>query len=218
MWCDMQKSIYGEFKAQIIEKKSKFIAIASGVNSQEQAKEFIDTQRKIYYDARHVVYAYILKDGIKKYSDDKEPSKTAGIPILKVLEYGNFFYSIIVVVRYFGGILLGEGGLIRAYSGAAKKVLEKAIVLENKFYEKIVINFGYDNLNKINYELEKNNCFISQRIFDSKIKLVFYVPKENADKILNELIKISNAKLTVESRTKVFGTVANKKFINCGEY
>ena len=130
----MFKTIYSENEEVVTEKKSKFIAKVRMIKTEGEAREFISQQRKIYYDARHIVYAYILTDKVKKYSDDGEPSLTAGVPILKILEHGNFFYTIVVVIRYFGGILLGVGGLCRAYSLAAQKVLNQAIILENEEY------------------------------------------------------------------------------------
>ena len=220
----MSKSIYGEYKAEIIEKKSKFIAIAKNISSEEDAKKFISAQRKIYYDARHVVYAYILSSNEKKYSDDGEPSKTAGLPILKILEHEKLVYSLILVIRYFGGILLGTGGLARAYSCVAKKVLSdnKIKIIENQMHEKIILNVKYDYIDKINRELEKNNCFILKRLYDSDIKIIFCVLEKDANKILNILAQFNNSCI-VQSRDKVFGAVVDikdkkdKKFVCYGE-
>lgn len=213
----MFKSIYGEYETQIIEKKSKFIAFTRNIKSESEAKKIILAQKKIHYNARHVVYAYILSGNKKKYSDDGEPPATAGIPILKTLEYDNFFYTIIIVIRYFGGILLGTGGLIHAYSAVSKKVLEKATVLENEFYYRITVCFEYENLSKINHVLIKNNCFSEKIIYDANIKIIFYVKENLCNKILNSLIETTKEKIFLEEKTKVLGTVYNKKFICCGD-
>ena len=213
----MSKTIYGQAQSEIIVKKSRFIAIAKGIKTEDEAREFIMDLRKKYYDARHVAFAYILSDEQKKYSDDGEPSKTAGIPILKNLEYGNFFYTLVAVVRYFGGILLGTGGLTHAYCDAAKKVLDNALVIENDLYERVEICIGYENLNKVNYELAKNNCFISEIDYDLDVKIIFYAKSEISKCVLDALVKITNGRLILKSAKKIFGSIVNKKFISYGD-
>ena len=111
---------------EITEKKSRFIAYLAYVTTEEDAQNFVSQIKKKHYDARHNVYAYILNSGGKKYSDDGEPSKTAGYPILEMLENEGVTDVVCVVTRYFGGTLLGTGGLIRAYTKSAKDCLEKA--------------------------------------------------------------------------------------------
>ncbi len=104
---------------EYVEKKSRFIAAVSPVTSEDEARAFIAGVRKQHYDARHNVWAYVLRDGAKRYSDDGEPQGTAGIPVLSVLEQNGLENSVCVVTRYFGGILLGAGGLVRAYTHTA---------------------------------------------------------------------------------------------------
>ncbi len=116
------KTIYENGEGEVIEKKSRFIAIAAPVQSEEEATAFVESIRKKYWDARHHCYAYILgeKKEIRRMSDDGEPTGTAGKPILDLIEGGDLTNTIIVVTRYFGGTLLGTGGLARAYSSAAR--------------------------------------------------------------------------------------------------
>ena len=130
---DEIKTITENVVTEITEKKSKFIANLCYVNNINQAEEQLNIIRKKYHDARHNCYAYIIKDEtlIKKASDDGEPSGTAGSPILNVLEKNNLCNVLAIVTRYFGGILLGAGGLVRAYTEAATKVIESSNVSSN---------------------------------------------------------------------------------------
>lgn len=212
----MFKTIYGEYASEIVEKKSKFIGKVKAIGTELEAKEYINVQRKIYYDARHIVYGYILGKEEKRYSDDGEPSLTAGVPILKILEHGNFFYTIVIVVRYFGGILLGTGGLSRAYSLAAQKVLEQAIILENEEYERVAINFRYEFFSKINNELRKNNCYVEEIIYDTEVRVIFLVRENFYDNILEKIGEILGKKIFTE-KVKVIGTIYDKKFISYGD-
>ena len=107
-------SVANTATAEIVEKKSRFISNICHVESENEATEFIDKIKKQHYSARHNVYAYILKNGTKKYTDDGEPAKTAGLPILEMLEKQGITDVVCVVTRYFGGTLLGTGGLVRA--------------------------------------------------------------------------------------------------------
>ena len=111
---------------EFVERKSRFIGTATPVSTQEEAIAFIDEMRSKYWDATHNVYAYILRDGTKRYSDDGEPQGTAGVPVLDVLQKEGLTDLCVVVTRYFGGILLGAGGLVRAYSHGAKIAVDAA--------------------------------------------------------------------------------------------
>ncbi|MDE6655731.1 MAG: YigZ family protein, partial [Anaeroplasmataceae bacterium] len=131
------KFIQGNYENTIVIQKSKFIAEAYRVNSLEEIEEILASIRKKYYDATHHCFAYRLQNNIQKMSDDGEPAKTAGAPILDVILKQDITNILIVVTRYFGGILLGAGGLVRAYSSAASAVLEQAsfyqLSEQNKF-------------------------------------------------------------------------------------
>ena len=125
----MQKTIKQNTAAEIVEKKSKFIANLFYVQNEEEAEEIIKSIKKKYYDARHNCYAYnvLTKKGIvARSSDDGEPSGTAGMPMLNILQKNELINVLVVVTRYFGGILLGTGGLVRAYSEALVKAIENA--------------------------------------------------------------------------------------------
>lgn len=143
------KFIQGKYENTTIIQKSRFIAEAYRVNSLEEIDEILGLIRKKYYDATHHCFAYRLDSSIQKMSDDGEPAKTAGAPILDVILKQNLTNILIVVTRYFGGILLGAGGLVRAYSGAASSVLENAIKYKLEEQNKFLITCSYSSYQTI---------------------------------------------------------------------
>src|SRR5699024_999826 len=157
------KTIEGKVTAEVEEKKSRFIANLFYVESVEEAENCLKQIKKKYYNARHNCYAYVVKEEniIKKSSDDGEPSGTAGSPILNVIEKNNLCNVLIIVTRYFGGILLGAGGLVRAYTEAATKSVEKAEIVEQELGYEIEITIEYSELEKLKYYCNKNNIKIT---------------------------------------------------------
>lgn len=210
----MSKFIFGEFRSEIVEKRSRFVAIAKNIKSKQDAIELINSNKKTFHDAKHIIYAYILLDSQKKYSDDGEPQGTAGIQILNNLEHNNLFFSIIIVIRYFGGILLGTGGLSRAYFLAAETVLQNAILLESNNFYAINISLSYDIFKQINYELKKHDCLISKITYEQDIKIIFYVQDRFYDSIILSIKKLDPRKIKLLSQEKTFGAIYNNKFVS----
>ena len=163
---------------EITEKKSRFIAYLAYVTTEEDAQNFVAQIKKKHYDARHNVYAYILNSGGKKYSDDGEPSKTAGYPILEMLENEGVTDVVCVVTRYFGGTLLGTGGLIRAYTKSAKDCLEKAGVKKMILCDTVNLTFDYAYLNKIEHMLKTENLVTKDKTFLENVTLTVISPKD----------------------------------------
>ena len=126
------RTLGGEGTGELIDRKSQFLGFAFPVTTPEEAEACLGRIRKLHHDARHCVFAYVLRSGQKKYSDDGEPQGSAGRPVLDVLEKTSTEDALVCVVRYFGGILLGTGGLVRAYSGAASAAVENAGIREMK--------------------------------------------------------------------------------------
>lgn len=161
---DEFKTIEKEVESELIEKKSKFIASIFRVNSVKEADQKLSEVKKRYYDAKHNCYTYRVIENdriIEKSSDDGEPSGTAGAPMLNILKQNNLCNVLIVVTRYFGGILLGTGGLVRAYSRSTQDVIEKSnIVLKESGY-KINIEIEYKELEKLKYFCKKNEIKIT---------------------------------------------------------
>ena len=165
----------------IIIKNSKFICLIYKVDNIEEINKILNDIRIKYYDATHCCYAYIL-DNIKKESDDGEPSGTAGIPMLQVLEKNNLNHVLCIVVRYFGKIKLGAGGLVRAYTKSVTEALKNNIITLKKGI-KIKLTFNYENLKRIDYML--NNILIINKEFDNKISYIINIDYELYDKLKN---------------------------------
>ncbi|NMB20202.1 MAG: YigZ family protein [Firmicutes bacterium] len=149
------KTVATEAEITLIEKKSKFIARIKPVETQEEAEAFIEAVRKEHWNATHNVPAYILgmNQEVQKYSDDNEPSGTAGLPILEVLKSHEVVNCVVVVTRYFGGTLLGRGGLIRAYGGAAREALQTAGIVRMVPAREIAVTVDYVHSGKVQNEI-----------------------------------------------------------------
>lgn len=173
--------------AEIIEKKSKFIANIFYVETVEDAENIIKETKKKYYDARHNCASYrILEDKIiEKASDDGEPSGTAGGPMLNILQKNNLANILVIVTRYFGGILLGTGGLVRAYSDATLKVIEQVKKVEKCRGIEVEITLDYNNLELLKYYCKNNNIDITNIEYSDKI--VCFLEMENG--IKNRLLE-----------------------------
>lgn len=193
----MSKTISENTSVQIVEKKSKFIANIYYVQTQEEIEDILKEIRKKYYDAKHHCYAYsiLTKDGlVNKMSDDGEPSGTAGAPMLNIITKNELTNILVVVTRYFGGILLGTGGLVKAYSEATIKALEKAKIVNEEIGYEIEVAISYNEWEKFKYYCEKNNINIINVIYDEKIKSRIEVTDIEKTKI-NELIKENTLKI-----------------------
>ena len=190
----MQKTIKENVSAEIVEKKSKFIANLFYVQNEEKAEEIIKNVKKKYYDARHNCYAYtvLTKNGaINKSSDDGEPSGTAGAPMLNILQKNEIVNVLVIVTRYFGGILLGTGGLVRAYSDALTKAIEKSsFVYEEMGYEINVI-LDYGEFEKFDYYCKQNRINIINIEYAEKINCVIEMNKEEKELFIENLNKMN---------------------------
>lgn len=168
-------------------EKSEFICYMNKCNNEDEYKTYLQQIRKKHYDATHVCSACII-DNIKRSSDDSEPSGTAGKPILNVLEKNNLNKTCALVVRYFGGIKLGAGGLTRAYSSAVIKCLEKAVLIDTVKCKKYSISLPYELANKIEYYL-KNNTKIINIIYEEDIKYEFAIERNDIIDTIKEYTK-----------------------------
>ncbi len=164
-------------------KKSKFITVLKKVDTEEEAKEVLLKVKDNYPNAKHYTYAYII-DGIKKASDDKEPSGTAGVPILNILEVHQLTHVICIVVRYFGGILLGAPGLVRAYSKSASSCLDTTHIIPFISYLEVEFTFPYDLSKKVDYLLK--DIKILHKEFSSFVTYTILLP-EKSKEVLEEL-------------------------------
>lgn len=182
----MIKTIKEDTSAEIIEKKSKFIANVYYIHSEQEAEEIIKQVKKQYYDAKHHCYAYSImtESGIKnKMSDDGEPSGTAGMPMLNILVKRELVNILVVVTRYFGGILLGTGGLLRAYSEATLQAIEKTKVVTEEIGYEVEITIPYQELEKIQYYCQKNAISILKTEYKEKVKCILEMTQREKEKI-----------------------------------
>lgn len=181
------KTIENNAMAEVEEKRSKFIANIFHIEKVEEAENIIKQTKKKYYDARHNCYAYIVKEYniVKKASDDGEPSGTAGSPILNVLEKNNLCNVIVIVTRYFGGILLGAGGLVRAYTEAAAKAVEAANIVEEEEGYEIEILISYPEMEKFKYYCNKNKIKIVEMQYQENVICKIEVTEEEKERLFN---------------------------------
>lgn len=178
-------TISNNSKYELIIKNSKFITLLYKINNEDIVKKILNNVKEIYPDATHYCYAYII-DNQKKSSDDGEPSKTAGLPILKVLENNQLNHILAIVVRYFGGIKLGANGLIRAYSKCTSNALKENTIKELIQGYNINITFSYQDIKKIDYLLK--DIKINSKIFDNLITYNLDIPINFINTIINNNI------------------------------
>lgn len=186
----MFKTIKQNVTAEIVEKKSKFIANIFYVQSIDEADEIIKQNKKKFYDARHNCYAYCIStpDGIiKRSSDDGEPSGTAGAPMLNILEKNELCNILLIVTRYFGGILLGTGGLVRAYSDASLKALEIAEFAIEENGMELQVEIQYQDLDGFKYYCRKNGISIINIEYDKNIKCIIEVNEQEKQFIIDNV-------------------------------
>lgn len=177
-----------EASAEFEEKRSVFIGYAKPVKTEAEAMEFVKKIRGKHGDARHNVFAYTLGGGVTaRYSDDGEPQGTAGIPVLDVLRKSGVDDACIVVTRYFGGILLGAGGLVRAYSAAAKMALDAAEIATFEPYTEFLLTCSYPEYQKISAELPHFGAIIDDTQFADNVTVTFAVKKEKTDEVITRI-------------------------------
>lgn len=194
------KTVAGFGTTTIDEKKSKFIGNVFQVKTEEEAIKNITSIKKKHYDATHNVFAYQIGKNynIRKMSDDGEPSGTAGHPILDGLIKEKITNVLVVVTRYFGGTLLGTGGLIRAYSKAAKEALYSAKIITLQLFSLYSITISYDILGKVQFALSHNNYKIANSMYLENVEIMVYVPAEYTEKFLNEMNEVTYGKCDVK--------------------
>ena len=188
---------YGE--DEFIEKKSQFIGYAKRCETEEEAKEFVSEIKSMHKQATHNCWAYIVGKnmGIQRYSDDGEPQGTAGIPILEVMKKSNVTDCAIVVTRYFGGIMLGAGGLTRAYTKGASIALKAGGVVEKVEGVEVSLEIDYDMIGKIQYMCGQNNWHIEDTEYTDKVVVHILAELPVAEEIEKSSVEVTNGKVIV---------------------
>lgn len=198
-------TLEGEGEAEFVEKKSVFIGHAAPVKSEEEAQAFVKKYKNQYMDARHNVWAYLMKgEIIARYSDDGEPQGTAGVPVLDTIRKSGVTDAVVVVTRYFGGILLGAGGLVRAYSHTAKLALEAAHIITYEQYTELELVCSYSDYQRYSALLPSFGAIIDDTEFSDRVILRFSVK----DTVVSDLF----AKIQEMSGGKDAAIVKGKRF------
>lgn len=188
------KTVKNQAEAEVIIEKSRFIAYVKPVESENEANLFIEQIKKKHYNATHNVPVYLLNENmsIQRYSDDGEPSGTAGVPILEMLKKEGITNICILVTRYFGGTKLGTGGLVRAYTEAAKAGIEKALVVEKAVYHKLKVVLDYSLHGKVqNYLLSREGVIIEDTIFTDKVNISIFIKDTLETVVEKELVDLT---------------------------
>ncbi len=182
---------YGE--DEFTEKKSRFIGRVWLVETEEEALEKIGEMKKKHYDATHNCWAYIIRDGAVRFSDDGEPGGTAGLPMVQVLQKEQLYNVVCVVTRYFGGTLLGAGGLVRAYTKGAKIAIDAAGKSMKRVWSVLYVPCPYNYYERVKLEVEAFGGIIRDTQFGSEVELSLLLPRQQAQPFLDRLTDMSAA-------------------------
>lgn len=208
-------TIKDESIAEFKEKKSIFIGHGKRVETEEEAKEFILKVKSQHKEARHNVYAYIIGENrmIQRYSDDGEPHGTGGIPMLEVLKKSDITDVVVVVTRYFGGILLGTGGLARAYSKGASLAIKEAGVVEKVKGIPLEIVIDYELLGKLQHLCAEGNTHIENIDYTDKVKIKILCEFNNLEKFQSQITEVTSGKaLFEEEEPKMYFKLENRLY------
>lgn len=189
---------------EIIIQKSRFIGYVERVHTEDEAQAFIQKIKKKHYDATHNCSAYLIgdRDEIQKANDDGEPGGTAGVPMLEVLKRMELKNIAVVVTRYFGGIKLGAGGLIRAYSTTTSETIKKIGVVKGELMQGISVTIEYPLLGKVENALRQSPHLIEQINYLDKVELIVYVHVDHVPSFMEEMINLTNDQLTMKEIDK----------------
>ena len=197
---DAYHTVYRGGSGEIVEKKSRFIAEVFPVTSEEEAMQYLEETRKRYWDARHHCWAYVLgrNPSAERMSDDGEPAGTAGKPILEVIRGRQITDVLVIVTRYFGGTLLGTGGLVRAYTASAAEGLKHSEIITRFHGFKLRIAADYTSLGKIQYLLAQREICILESMYTDKVELIVLVPDEEEEALYKEIMDGTNGQAVLE--------------------
>jgi uncharacterized YigZ family protein len=203
------RTIHGYGEETIIIKKSKFIGYAMPVTSEEEAVAFIEEIRKKHWDATHNCYAYQIgyHDEIQKSSDDGEPSGTAGKPILEVIKKERLKNVVVVVTRYFGGIMLGAGGLVRAYGQTAALGLKAAGIVTRLLCNQVHISIDYTWLGKVEHEMRAHQFFIHHIDYAERVHVTAWVPVDDTDRLVKLLTNATSGRAEITIGDSLYASV-----------
>lgn len=211
--------LYKEGQGEVVEKKSRFIANIFPVNTEEEALERIEQIKKKHYDARHNCFAYVIgeKNEIMRCSDDGEPSGTAGRPMLEVLTGREIHNVVAIVTRYFGGTLLGTGGLVRAYTEAVQEGLEHCVVLACSTGFKLRIETDYNGIGKLQYLARTLELHELDTQYGELVQMTLLVPEDQIDAVEKDITEQTAGKAQMEREEKVAYGMSGKEIVFFGK-
>ena len=212
---EQYRTVYQGGEGEIVEKKSRFIATVRLVKTEEEALKFIEEIKKKYWDARHNCYAYVIgeRKEFMRCSDDGEPQETAGKPMLDVL-LGEELYNIAVVVtRYFGGTLLGTGGLVRAYSKAVQEGLKNSILITKNYGVCLLVGTDYNGVGKLQYLFGQENLPILDSRYTESVEFEVLVPKKEEERIKKAVTEATSGKASVTAEKELYYATLDKEVL-----
>lgn len=209
------KTVYRGGQGEIEEKKSRFIANVLPISSEEEALNFLAKMKKQYWDARHNCFAYTVgkNNELQRCSDDGEPSGTAGRPMLEVLVREGIHDCIVVVTRYFGGTLLGTGGLVRAYQKATQEGLANSVIIEKMPGRQLSITTDYNGIGKIQYLTAKNKITTLDTRYTDTVELDVMVPEDHFDAFCAEVTESTSGRAQLNAKDPVEFAVVDGEII-----
>ncbi len=197
------RTLHSSSNDEFVEKRSRFIGYAAPVTTEEEALAFVAQIKKKHWDAKHNVYAYSLRDGqIRRYSDDGEPQGTAGIPVLEVLQKGDITDAVIVVTRYFGGILLGGGGLVRAYGHAASIGVRAAGIEERVLCDEAQVTCDYAQYGRVQPLVLSYDGVIDDTIYEDNVTVRFHIRHPLPDALRKDIADATAGSVQCEVRSQ----------------
>lgn len=201
------KTVRKNAQDQFVEKRSRFIGYACPVQTEQEALDFIASKKSEHWDASHNVYAYILRDGTMRFSDDGEPQGTAGMPALNVLQKEELTDCVLVVTRYFGGILLGGGGLVRAYSHAAKIAVDAGGIVTRAECSIVKIRCDYTFYGRLASLIPEQGGIVEDTAFEDVVTVKMRIPQELEPAFEARLVDLSNGTCRGEITDTVFADI-----------
>lgn len=201
------KTVSRESETLLVEKKSKFISHVMPVDNEPDALAYLNKIRSQYPDARHNVYAYVIdENNIFRYSDDGEPSGTAGMPVLDTIRKAGLVDVVVVVTRYFGGTLLGTGGLVHTYSASARQGLEASGIIVRMMCDVVSVSLDYNMAGKLQHKIASEGLLLEDTVYGENVELVICSPQEETERLISEITDLTNGRAQC--------TVTDRKYIN----
>ena len=215
---EQYKTVYEGGTGEIVEKESRFIATVRPVQTEEAALAFIEEMRKKYWDARHNCSAYILgeRQEVMRCSDDGEPSQTAGKPMLDVLAGAGLTDTAVVVTRYFGGTLLGTGGLVRAYSAAVQEGLKNSRVITKCWGTMLEIGTDYNGIGKLQYLFGQRQIPLMDSEYTDKVRFTVLVPASKVQEITKAVTEITGGQAVIKEKKNLYYALADGEYLCFG--